>query len=256
MNLALNDYSLNLANGNISGDFSYNLLSNKASLLMNAEKINANELSIMLFDLPNQIYGDLTGTVQLACNATSNKTCSETLYGNGVFNVKDGRMPKLGSLEYLLKAGNLVKGGITGLSINSLIDIITPLKTGNFSDIYGSIEISKGIADNISITTKGENLNLYIKGNCNLVTTDAQMFVYGLLTRQIKTPLGAIGNISINTLFNLIPGINLEAESPILNDINKIPGIELSQKEFRKFLAEIRGDISGDNYVKSFKWIN
>ena len=42
----------------------------------------------------------------------------------------------------------------------------------------------------------------------------------------------------------------------ILNDLNKIPGIELSQKAFRKFIAEIRGDINGDNYVKSFKWIN
>ena len=35
---------------------------------------------------------------------------------------------KLGSLEYLLKAGNLITGGITGLSINGIIDLITPLK--------------------------------------------------------------------------------------------------------------------------------
>ena len=40
-------------------------------------------------------------------------------------------MPKLGSLEYLLKAGNLIKGGITNLSINSVIDIISALTESN-----------------------------------------------------------------------------------------------------------------------------
>ena len=256
MKLTLNDYNVDLANGHINGDFSYNLLSNRVDLLLNAENINANELAIMLFDLPNQMYGNLTGTVNLTCNGTNDKTCLETLNGNGVFNVANGRMPKLGSLEYLLKAGNLIKGGITGLSINSLIDLITPLKTGEFSDIHGSINIAKGIADDIQIATEGKDLNLYIKGNCNLATANAQMYVFGLLSKNIKTPLGAVGNMSLNTLFNLIPGIDLEAQSPFIKDINKIPGIELSQKAYRKFMAEIRGDINGDSYVKSFKWIN
>ena len=175
----------------------------------------------MLFDLPNQMYGSLTGTVNLSCNGTNDKACLSTLNGNGVFNVANGKMPKLGSLEYLLKAGNLIKGGITGLSINSLIDLITPLKTGEFSDIHGSIHIAKGIADDIQIATEGKDLNLYIKGNCDLTTANAQMYVFGLLSKNIKTPLGAVGNMSLNTLFNLIPGIDLEAQSPFINDINK-----------------------------------
>ena len=256
MVMSLSGYSMGLANGTLTGDFNYNLLSKKADLLLNAHGIDANKLSIMLFDLSNQIYGDLTGTVNLACNATNDTTCTSTLYGDVSFNVKDGRMPKLGSLEYLLKAGNLIKGGFTGLSINSLIDLITPLKTGEFSDIYGTIAIKEGIADDIKITTKGKELNLYMKGDLNIATSDARMFVFGILSRQIKTPLGAVGNLSLNTLFNLIPGVDLESESPFISDINKIPGIELSQKAYRKFMAEIRGDISGENYVKSFKWIN
>ena len=254
--LSLSDYSMELANGTLNGDFNYNLLSKKADLLLNTQNIDANQLSIMLFDLSNQIYGNLTGTVSLACNATNDRTCASTLYGDVDFNVKDGRMPKLGSLEYLLKAGNLLKGGITGLSINSLVDIITPLKTGEFSDILGTIRIKEGIADDIKITTRGKDLNLYMKGDYNVATSDARMFVFGMLSREIKTPLGVVGNFSLNTLFNLIPGLDLESESSLLSDINKIPGIELSQRAYRKFMAEIRGDISGENYVKSFKWIN
>ena len=101
-------------------------------------------------------------------------------------------------------------------------DLITPLKTGEFSDIHGSIHIAKGIADDIQIATEGKDLNLYIKGNCDLTTANAQMYVFGLLSKNIKTPLGAVGNMSLNTLFNLIPGIDLEAQSPFINDINKI----------------------------------
>ena len=179
-----------------------------------------------------------------------------TLSGNTIFNVKDGKMPKLGSLEYLLKAGNLVKGGFTGLSINSIIDILTPQKTGDFSDIYGSIRIKDGIARNIEITTQGDDLNLFIGGTYNFANSIADMEVLGLLSRKISTLLGPIGNVSLNTLFNVIPGVDLSKDSQVLERINKIPGIELSSKAFRKFIAEIKGNINGEDYVTSFKWIN
>ena len=180
----------------------------------------------------------------------------KTLNGASSFYVSDGRMPKLGSLEYLLRAGNLIKGGFTGISINSLIDIITPLKTGEFSDIYGTMSIKDGIAENVEISTKGKNLSLFIVGKYNISTANADMEVLGMLAKKISTPLGPIGNVSLNTLFNVIPGIDLTKDSKILENINKIPGIELSSKTYRKFIAIIQGNINGDDYVKSFEWIN
>ena len=68
--------------------------------------------------------------------------------------------------------------------------------------------------------------------------------------------LGPIGNVSINTLFNIIPGVDLSKDSVVLERINKIPAIELSSKAYRKFVADIKGNINGDNYVTSFQWIN
>ena len=82
------------------------------------------------------------------------------------------------------------------------------------------------------------------------------MRVFGQLSRKVSTILGAAGNISLNTLFNKIPGISLDSESHLINDLNKIPGIELSNKSSRKFMVEILGDIDNDNIVKSFKWVN
>ena len=249
-------FNFNIAQGSLGGNYSYNWKSNDMSINLKAESISANDITWALFDLNNQIYGDLTGDVNLTCNGSDFNHCMETLSGNTIFNVKDGKMPKLGSLEYLLKAGNLVKGGLTGISINSVIDLIAPSKTGEFSDIFGSVRIKDGIARNVEISTKGEDLSLFIGGTYNFATSIADMEVLGLLSRKISTMLGPIGNLSINTLFNVIPGVDLSKDSLILEKINKIPGIELSSKEFRKFIAEIKGNINGDDYVTSFKWIN
>ena len=223
---------------------------------MKAKAINANDLSIALFDLNNQLYGDLTGDIDLSCNGIDFENCMKTLNGKSNFNVSDGRMPKLGSLEYLLKAGNLVKGGITGISINSVIDIITPLKTGDFSNISGKINIKDGEAENIEIQTRGKDLSLFITGKYNFSTSNAEMEVFGLLSKKISTMFGPIGNLSLNTLFNAIPGVDLSKDSKILEQINKIPGIELSSKAYRKFIAEIKGNINGEDYVTSFRWVN
>lgn len=254
--LYIENFSFIIANGEINGSFLYNVLNNNTGLNIKAENINANDISIALFDLNNQIYGDLTGNLKLSCNGSEFNKCMETLNGSAKFNVKDGKMPKLGSLEYLLKAGNLLKGGITGISINSVVDILTPLKTGNFSDIYGSMDITDGITNNVEISSKGKDLNLFITGKYNFSTSNAEMEVLGLLSKKISTMFGPIGNVSINTLFNVIPGVDLSKDSIIIDNINKIPGIELNEKAFRKFIAIINGNINSDNYVKSFKWIN
>jgi hypothetical protein len=256
MHLSVDSYKFNMASGTISGKLKYNLLNNFMQMELSSKGVNANELVTAILDLPNQIYGSLTGHIELSCNATNDKTRLETLSGFGSFNVVKGKMPKLGSLEYLLRAGNLIKGGITGLTMNGIIDVITPMKTGEFSSIDGRIRIKDGIAKTVEIRTLGKSLNLYVIGSINLSTQIADMHVYGQLSRKISTILGAAGNISLNTLFNKIPGISLDGNNQLVNDINKIPGIELTNKSNRKFMVEILGDVNGDNFVKSFKWIN
>ena len=82
--------------------YKYNLKNNDMRLNLVADSINANDISWALFDLKNQIYGDMTGKIDLSCNGTNFQSCMQTLNGDSVFNVKNGSMPKLGSLEYLL----------------------------------------------------------------------------------------------------------------------------------------------------------
>ena len=194
--------------------------------------------------------------MDLSCNGSGFDKCMETLNGNSTFNVNNGRMPKLGSLEYLLRAGNLLKGGFTNLSINGIIDIITPMKTGNFDNIYGTIGIKNGVAERIEISTRGKDLSLFITGTYNFASSIAEMEVLGMLSKKISTMFGPLGNVSMNSLFNIIPGVDLSKDSSLRDKINKIPGIELSSKAYRKFVAEIQGNINEESYVQSFKWIN
>lgn len=255
--LYLNNFKVDTSNGAIFGDYSYNLTNDLHNLNMKAKGIDANQFTEAAINLKNQISGNVDGNLALSCKGTTYEQCIKTVNGRGSFNIANGKMPKLGSLEYLLNAANLVKSGITALSINSIVDFITPLRTGEFKTISGSFELDKGHCNNIQIFSIGKNLNLFIVGNYNLTTSIAQMTVFGRLAKNAANILGPIGSTSLNVIFNQIPGIDLSKskDNSILENVNKIPGIELSSKKYRIFTVKINGDVNSDNYVKTFEWV-
>lgn len=251
----VNEYSFNIANGSVSGSMLHDLNTFKTSGEMYIDNADASIISENFFDMPGQMYGTVTGELKAACTGLSSLDCVKTLNGAGSFNVKDGRMPKLGSLEYLLKAGNLITGGITGVSINGIVDLITPLKTGNFKSISGDVKVQDGVASEINVYSSGDDLNLYLTGSYNIASLVADMEVYGSISKNFSTLLGKISNSSLNTLFNTIPGIKINDINPnSTSNILKIPNFDRNNT-LRVFKAEIFGDINGSNYVKSFRWI-
>ena len=253
--LHIDKYTFNLANGVIDGDIESNLITTETNAKMNIKDADAEIISENFFDMPGQMYGRVTGNLTTSFKGTNSLECLKTISGEGKFDVKDGRMPKLGSLEYLLKAANLVTGGLTGVSINGIIDLITPLKTGNFDKISGDVHVKNGIADDINVYSSGKELNMYLTGKYDLTNLNADMEIYGSLSKNFSTLLGRIGNMSLNRLLNNIPGININDINPkSSSNINKIPNFN-KDNTLRVFKAEIFGDINGSNYVKSFRWI-
>lgn len=253
--LNVDDFKFKIANGEVQGKISSNLVNSDMNGYMSIKSADAQIISENFFDMPGQMYGFVTGDLDVACKGSTSLECLKTLSGKGHFDVIDGRMPKLGSLEYLLKAANLVTGGVTGLSINGIIDLITPLKTGNFEKISGDIKVNNGIATDIDVYSSGKELNMYLTGKYDLSTLIADMQVYGSLSKNFSTVLGKIGNLSLNRLLNTIPGININEIKPeTTSNINKIPNFN-KNNTLRVFKSEIYGDINGSNYVKSFRWI-
>ena len=251
----MDKFSFNLANGVVSGNISSDLKNFIHKGEMSIKGADAQIISENFFDMSNQMFGIVTGDLNASCSGTNSVECVNSLSGEGHFDVLDGRMPKLGSLEYLLKATNLITGGITGVSINGIIDLITPLKSGNFDNISGDVKVENGVANNIEIYSSGQDLNMYLTGSYNLSNLVADMEIYGSLSKNFSTVLGTIGNMSLNRLFNTIPGININEINPSTSsNINKIPNFD-KKNVLRVFKAEIYGDINGSNYVKSFRWI-
>ncbi len=79
--------------------------------------------------------------------------------------------------------------------------MITPLKTGDFESISGTIKVKDGIANDINIYSKGKDLNMYLAGSYNISSLIADMEIYGSLSKNFSTILGKIGNSSLNRLF-------------------------------------------------------
>ncbi|MDD3236499.1 MAG: AsmA-like C-terminal region-containing protein [Candidatus Gastranaerophilales bacterium] len=253
----LSDINFEIAGGTLTGTSEYDFNTTKIEAELTARGVDANSMATVFYDMKNQIYGKMNSQFYVYTKGTNQETRLKNLGGRVYFRISDGKMPKLGSLEYLLRAGNLIKSGLTGLTINNIVDIVNPIKTGTFSSINGSFTLSNGTIENLEIYSKGENLSIYLKGTYDIVNANADMKVLGRLSRKISTVLGPVGNASLNSFFKLIPGVILsEADrAKFLKDLSKIPGLEFSINDYRIFQAKIDGNINGDKYVSSFKWI-
>ncbi len=250
--------NVEVGQGNIQGNFSYDLNNTKAEGNFELHNVDSDYIAETLFDGENQIYGNANGKLILYTQGLTNEEILNNLSGFVYFDISDGRMPKLGSLEYLLRASNIVKSGLTGLTLNSILEILNLVKTGYFSNINGSCIIENGIAKDIEIFSTGENLSLYINGSYDIAHTHADMEILGKLSKKISTVFGAIGNTSLNTFFKLIPGISLLdfGRKDFIENVEKIPSFTNGDYDSRTFQAIINGNINNKTgYVQSFKWV-
>ena len=252
-----NDMYADIGQGNINGKLTYNLNNSEAECDFELNDVDSNYIAETLFDGKDQIYGNANGKMFLKTKGYTNEERIKNLSGFVYFDISDGRMPKLGSLEYLLRASNIIKSGITGFTINSILELLNLVKTGYFSNISGSCVIQDGIAREIEIFSKGENLSLYIHGNYDISKTHADMEILGKLSKKISTIFGAIGNTSLNTFFKLIPGISLLdfSRKDFIENVEKIPSFTNGEYESRVFQAIINGNINNSEYVQSFRWV-
>ncbi len=244
--------------GKMTGTANYNFKNGKIKANISALNVDSNEVASKLFEFKNQIFGQANGNIVFSTTGNTEEERLKNMFGYVYFEIANGKMPKLGSVEYLLKAGNFIKSGLTGASISNFIDLITPIKTGSFDSIKGNFSMKNGVAQNIEVYSKGENLNIYINGEFDILQQYANLRVYGRLTKNATNILGKVGNLSFNSLLNAIPGfkLNKNDEASLLKDLNKIPGVELSDQQYRIFTVKVDGNINEEKkFVKNFRWI-
>lgn len=162
-------------------------------------------------------------------------------------------MPKLGSVEYLLRATNLFQSALTALSLNNIIELMKPFKTGTFSKISGLISVKNGKLKNMSVFSQGKTLSIFMTGDYNIAESEADVIIYGKLGKKTEGLLGPIGNISANSLFTIIP--SFKNNKDYMAELKKIPDIDYKNKDVKFFRATVKGDINDDNVSTSFRWI-
>lgn len=250
--LSLNDVSFKTAGGSVSGDAMYNLKTTDLETSLNLKNMQANAAASTILNFSNEIYGNLNGSVKFKTHGTTADDLVKNANGNAQFTVTNGRLVRLGSMEYLLKAGNVIKSGITGLNINNVVDLVVPQKTGYFKELKGSLFIEDGILKTNNISSKGDNLSLYLVGQWNLSTNKADITILGRLSKNVSSLLGPLGKLSINSVIGILP-VNNDIE--LVKEISKIPGLEINNSNYRLFRVNFSGDYYDANSVKTFKWI-
>lgn len=247
---------LDMAEGKIEAEGRYGIKSKKYKLSAKMEECNSNTLAKEFLQTPDQIFGKINGSVELEGKDLSSFNGIKNVTSNVDFNINNGKMPKLGSLEYLLRAGNLFKNGILGLSLNNIIEVLTPYKTGEFEKISGRLSINNGEIKNLEILSKGKNLSLYLAGTYDILQNFADIKIYGRLSKKVSSALGKVGNASISQFINTVTNKSDSAKlEQYKEQIEKIPSIEGENTQAEYFRVKVLGDINKDNYIKNFLWL-
>ncbi len=252
------DVVFDIAGGKIKTNGSYTFNTTQFSLNSEIENCDANILVTDILGTKNQIFGKTNGRVNFTGRQLNSSNAINTVKADVDFAIYNGKMPKLGSLEYLLRAGNLVKSGILGFTINNVIEVLIPYKTGEFKKISGDFIVENGKIDKLNLYSKGDNLSIYTTGNYDIATNVGDFEVLGKLSTKISNLLGPIGNASVYSIVNLFTNnkIDKNTKENIVQNSDKIPDISGSPSDFRLFAVKILGDLNADSFVKSFNWLN
>ena len=251
--LKINAENFKIADGIAENKITYNFKDGNTNCLFKAKGINSNSAAASFLGLQNQITGKADVKVSIQTSGLDETEKIKNSKGIIYFSVKDGNMPKLGSLEYLIRASNIFYSGFTTLSVNNLIELMKPFKHGTFSTITGIFNINRGKIDNLRLYSQGINMSLYMNGCYNIEESEADIVVYGKLGKKIENLFGPIGNLSANTIFNMISK-DVE-EGLYAKEIKKIPDIEYKNQDVKYFRATVQGNINESDSATTFKWI-
>jgi len=260
--LTMPDLLLEAASGKASGRIIYNINTTETTGTMNADGMSANAAATIFLNIPNEVYGTLKGDVQFDTKGKTKDELISNANGIATFSIKDGRLTRLGSLEYLLLAANTATVGLAGINLNSILNLIVPQRTGYFDVLDGKLTAEKGVLSTDNVASKGKNLSLYLSGNVNMLTNYSDLTILGRVSKKVSGLLGPLGSVSINTFVEYLPGLGFipgtggKGLIEMVPLISRIPILGLGQKKYRRFVVEIQGDLYDPKSVKSFRWLD
>ncbi|MDD3419279.1 MAG: AsmA-like C-terminal region-containing protein [Candidatus Gastranaerophilales bacterium] len=256
--LSLDDFYFKTADGEVTGNTSFDFLTYKIRTNLKFKNLKANAVATTLLQMPNEIYGILNGEAHFSTQGLVRSELIKNSNGHVKFQVISGKLVRLGSLEYLIRAAEVVKSGITGLCINNVCTLLAPQKTGHFDTINVDFKVKDGVLYTDNLVSRGKKLSIYLAGNFDMSTNYSDFTILGKVSKSIMPLLGPVGNLSISKIVNNIPGVDNKDKNlaHIIPGLAKVPGVDFNDKGFRRFIVNIEGDLYDQKSVKNFRWID
>ncbi len=270
--LTAKNFKADIYNGKITGEFIYNIKTNKTNAEMLLKEINVRLLTNgvkEIKDLSIAASGKLSALIKASFSCVDLNSILKTLDGYIKFNIDNGELAQFAKLERFLQAGNILSQSILKLTLNSTLSAITNQNTGDFKTIEGTLKIKNSNADVQYIKTQGTNMSLYMTGDFNLITQNCNMNIFGKIPYSMVSVLGPIGKFSTEQIVdkmsddakNIIKSITVSPFEKMLSEeipeeyISKIPSLAYtSDVPTREFKVRVIGNPKNVSSVKFFKW--
>ncbi len=247
--LSAKNISSEIFNGKLAGSLDFNLKDEHFDSQIQARGVSA----APIFDVISARNETISGIMDFDSKLCGDLSTKETLNGDILFIVHNGRMGALGKLEHLLYAQNVIADSMLRTSLSVVTKAITLKDTGLFKYLRGDIHLKDGIANIKMLQSQGPLMTLFIKGQYNPANDYAKLVVLGRLSDEIISGLGAFGDFSMNKLMVMLTGEDTKYNI-LPEDFEKLPQLPTSNtKEFRSI---INGVIDKPSSVIMFNWIS
>ena len=261
-NCEVKNISAQVTEGMIAGDINYNFHTTDINGNIQVDDVMANAIAATFLNLPNELYGLMDANAKFSTKGKTREELMSNLNGNAYFKLDNGRMLRLGSIEYMLRVANTFKGGLARLNLNAIVNLVAP-RTGYFDTIEGDFKVQNGIIYSDRVTSKSPELNLFMTGMYNMNNSYVNGTIIGQMPMESKESilwLGSLGRISLNSLIKqMTKEAEREQEEQFLQNpmayINGIPGLKGNNGDYRFFAVSLKGNLYTDKYVDNFKWI-
>ncbi len=264
-NLYINNLQADAYGGKATGSVTYNFPYTNINAKLQAKGMNASSAAAAIMPAEKGVSGTMDIETSINMMGLTQEQQLNTLKGDAVVHIKNGRLGQLGRFEHFLYAQNLLSQKLIYASLNSAKQAISPKDTGIISYLNGNIKFSSGYAHLSQVFTSGPQMSMFVKGKINLTNQFVDLKILGKISPEVSSSLGMFGSMTIKDFLdehtkyggvvaNLFSSYNIELPEV---DISKIPALTPDNKAMTKnFQVIITGNPDSISSVRSFTWVN
>ncbi len=253
-NLMIRDFITHTSGGTATGVMDMNLETTKLRVDLTSDNIEINALATNFAQTPDEIFGGMNGRIQLTTMGKTPEEMTSNAVGRTDFQIKNGYLPKIGSIHYLFNAAGLSsRGGVNAKD-----------ETTHFESLDGLVMINKGILDIQEILVRGQFLSSFISGSLNMANNHANLTILSKLSGKMVRQLGPIADFSVDKLAEQLPGqwgeigraLAQQRAVKQYSGSERIPSLIAEPLENdRDFAVKIRGNINEPSSVRILDWL-